>query len=450
MREVPVTIELPTHVTCVLDTLARHGHAAYVVGGCVRDSLLGKQPHDWDVATSAPPDVVKQAFAQYRTIDVGIAHGTVCVLIGRETVEITTYRIDGAYSDARHPDSVQFTDHLESDLQRRDFTVNAMAYSPDSGLVDLFGGIQDLRNGVLRCVGDAPLRFREDALRVLRALRFASVLGFSVAPDTADAARNGKEGLRAVSAERIQKELCKLLMGNGVEKVLGEYPEVLSVVIPEIAPCIGFNQHNRHHCYDVWTHTVKSVAAAPARLPVRLAMLLHDLGKPETFAKEDGVGHFYGHEKHSAAIAVKVLDRLRFDNRTMRLVVTLVANHMLQIQPTKRSVKRRLSTLTPEVLFDLFDVMRADTAALAPEYRERLAGIDTLEDIARGILEEHACFSLKQLVVNGDDMLALGLRGPQIGKALQDLLQAVMDGRCPNERDALTVLAASFIKAERD
>lgn len=430
-------IKLPDHVYLAMEQLNSAGHECFAVGGCVRDSLRGVPPHDWDLCTSARPEQIKMVFQDRKTIDIGMAHGTVAVVFPAGTLEITTYRIDGGYTDSRHPDQVAFTPELREDLARRDFTVNAMAYHPNTGLVDPFGGQEDLKRGKIRCVGEPKRRFGEDALRILRAVRFSSVLGFRLEGRTSTAVHEMCGNLSRISAERIREELTKMLLGGSIREVLELYSDVLAAVIPEIAPCIGFEQHNVHHCYDVWGHTIECVAHSALDPVIRWTMFLHDVGKPYTFTAREGVGHFYGHEKHSAELAQTILKRLKFDTRTAERIVMLVRSHMLLTEPTEKAVKRRLNQLGPEAFLQLLNVMRADTLGLAPDYHGRISEIDGLKEIAHRVIEERQCFSLRDLAVNGNDLLALGLRGREIGDTLRRLLDDVIGGRCSNTRAEL-------------
>ena len=428
--------ELPAQVHPALSRLHDAGYEAYIVGGCVRDWIMGRVPKDYDVTTSALPEQTAAVFAGERVIETGMKHGTVTVLLDGEPLEITTFRIDGTYSDSRHPDAVTFTPSLREDLARRDFTMNAMAYSPRTGLVDPFGGQTDIAAKLIRCVGEPERRFREDALRILRALRFSAVLGFSIEPETAAALRAEAPLLKQISAERVFSELKQLLCGPDVRRVLLEYPDVLGAVIPEILPMVGFDQRNPHHCYDILEHTAAAVEAIPAEPGLRLAALLHDVGKPECFfTDENGVGHFYGHPKVSARIAEAVLERLRSDRATKERVTTIVLNHGLLIEDNEKSVRRALHKLGTERFFDLLAMMRADNLGQSAELRWIQEYYDRLEEIAKEILADEACFSLKNLAVKGSD---LGLPpGPAVGKALNALLDAVMDSAVPNERAAL-------------
>ena len=440
-------IEIPDGAAVLLRTLEGAGFEACAVGGCVRDSLLGLTPHDWDLCTAARPEQVKAALAglDCACLDTGVKHGTVTVLFRGEPYEVTTYRVDGPYSDARHPDSVALTTRLEDDLARRDFTVNAMAYSPGRGLVDPFGGEEDLRRGVISCVGDPAARFSEDALRILRALRFASTYGFAIAPATASAIHGKKDLLARIAGERVREELCKLLCGKAVLEVLLAYSDVLCVPIPELAPCVGFDQRSRYHCYDIYEHMARAVAAcrsvADSRAddPVtRFALLLHDVGKPLCFTLDERGGHFKGHGEAGFALAGPVLDRLRFDGQTRREILELVRYHDTPPEPTPKSVRRWLARLGPEQTSRLLEAARADALAHAAWTVEaRLRELDAAQALLERALAEDACFSLKQLAVNGNDLTALGLRGPAVGQALEALLSKVVDGELPNEREAL-------------
>ena len=374
---------IPEHVKTILSRLEAAGHEAYCVGGAVRDRLLGRAPGDWDVTTSALPEEVSALFAPH-ALPTGLRHGTVTVKPeGVPGVEVTTYRRDGAYSDCRRPDSVEFTASLEEDLARRDFTVNAMALDLRGALADPFGGGEDLKRGLLRAVGEPEKRFGEDALRILRGLRFAARLGFSIEAGTDRALRACAPLLERIAPERVREELTGILCGPYAETVLRSYPDVLGVVLPEIAPSVGFDQRSVYHCYDVWEHTARAVGAAPSAPVLRWTMLLHDLGKPDTFFLDgEGRGHFYGHWRKSAEYAGAILDQ-------------------------------------------------------APEYRDRQVLIGQWEDLLNLVLQEGACFSLRQLAVRGGDLTALGLRGPAVGRVLQALLDQVLDGKLPNDREIL-------------
>ena len=413
--------------------LERAGYEAWCVGGAVRDMLLGRTPNDWDVTTSASPETVLALFAP-RAVPTGLRHGTVTV--GK--VEITTFRRDGEYLDSRRPEHVEFTRSLREDLARRDFPVNAIALDLRGELSDPFGGRADLENHILRAVGVPEERFREDALRILRGLRFASKLGFSVEPDTAAALRRCAPFLERISPERILVELTGLLCGQNPAEVLLAYPDVLGVPMPEILPSVGFDQRSVYHCYDVWEHTARAVEAAPPDPVLRFAMLFHDLGKPDTFSLDgDGRGHFYGHWRRSVEKASAIMDRLRFDNRSKKTILTLVERHDCDLTFTERAVRRDLARYGEETLRLLLEVKRADNLAQAEAYRGRLEQIAQWEALLDRVVESESCFSLRQLAVRGGDLTALGLSGPAVGRTLAALLELVMEESLPNDRDAL-------------
>ena len=429
---------LPPQVLDTLDRLHGAGYEAWIVGGCVRDLLLGRTPTDYDITTSALPQQTKAVFPDRRVLEMGIRHGTVTLLEEGMPLEITTYRVDGTYSDARHPDGVTFTTSLREDAARRDFTVNAMAYAPGVGLRDYFGGQEDLSRRLIRAVGDPDRRFQEDALRVLRAIRFAAVLDFSLEEETAAAARRQAAGLQNVSAERIFQELSKLLCGPKAGQVLLAYPDILGQVIPELLPMVGFDHRNRHHCHDVYTHTAVAVDHVPPQLPLRLAMLLHDIGKPDTFSLgEDGQGHFYGHHRRSVELAEEILRRLRAPKKLREQVLTLVRYHDAQIEEDPARLRRWLHKLGPAGFFALLAIQRGDAAGQAPAYCTRIERADRLESQARALLAQAPCLTLADLAVDGRDLLALGYRGPALGRALRALLEEVLAGRLANEKGAL-------------
>ena len=437
---------LPPSVEMLLDKLNQSSFEAYVVGGCVRDMLMGTSVHDYDITTSATPEEVKQVFAMYRVIETGIQHGTVTVLVENEPYEITTFRVESAYSDSRHPDSVQFTRSLTDDLSRRDFTVNAMAYNPIVGLIDPFKGQQDIENGILRCVGNAKERFSEDALRILRLLRFSSVLGFAIEEETEKAAFLLKDKLTFVSEERVAVELCKLLCGKKAGDVIERYVEILGVPIPELLPMAGFDQKNHHHIYDVLRHTAVAVDAIAPKKELRLAALFHDIGKPSTFSMDEkGVGHFYSHAAKSEEMCDAILARLKFDNATRMVVTRLVKWHDMPIECNEKSVKRTLGKMTPEFFFSLIALKRADNLAQSPAFRDRQVYYDELEALAKDILARQECFSLKDLAVNGRDLIALGIKeGKEVGLLLCRLLDDVICERIPNQKEALLRQALSY------
>ncbi len=448
-------MELPGTVSDLIARLEKAGYSAYAVGGCVRDTLLSKVPHDWDLCTSARPEEMQEVFRGERVAETGLKHGTLTVIMDHIPYEITTFRTDGNYTDHRHPDSVTFVNDVSGDLARRDFTVNAMAYSPRSGLVDLFGGQEDLSRRVIRCVGVPRERFQEDALRILRALRFASVFDFSVDQETSEALRLLAPSLKNVAAERIREELLKLLCGTGAGRILRSYPDVLSVIIPEIAPMVGYDQRNHHHHFDLWEHTVQSLENVLPEPDLRLTMLLHDTGKPSVCTvDEKGEAHYRGHHAVSAKIAERVTEDLRFDRETRERVTRLVYYHDMHMRTATGAVNldrtfllRQLNRFGEKDLRALFRIHCADRTATgysSPE-RERARLAERLEALDM-LLAEQPCFTLKDLAVNGNDLKALGLSGPALGDALQQLLDAVMDGRIPNEKEQLNDFVTKFIK----
>ena len=434
----------------LLSELNQQGYEAFVVGGCVRDMLMGIPPHDYDITTSATPDEVKRVFRNYRVIETGLKHGTLTVLVDGEPFEITTYRIESTYSDSRHPDGVQFTRSLIEDLARRDFTVNAIAYNPCVGLVDPFGGQVDIQNRILRCVGNPYERFSEDALRIFRLIRFASVLDFQIDLPTAEAAFFLKEKLVHISAERVQVELCKLLCGKAAGKIITEYVDILSVVIPELLPMKDFDQRNPHHCYDLLTHTAKAVDSVSCDKVLRLGALFHDIGKAAVFyLDEDDIGHFYSHASVGQQMTEEILNRLKFDNATKYTVVRLVKWHDIQIETTEKAVKRALGKMTPKFFFTLLLLKRADNLAQNPAYTERQSDYDRLEWLAKDILARQVCFSLKDLAVNGNDLAVIGIKpGKTMGRILNKLLDCVIQEKIPNEKDLLLKKAKELEKDE--
>ena len=421
----------------VLTRLRRAGHRAVLVGGCVRDGLLGLAPHDYDAATSALPGEICSTCSDLRCVETGIAHGTVTVLCDGLPVEVTTFRRESTYSDHRHPDQVAFTSSLEEDLKRRDFTINAMAWDTE-GLIDLFGGREDLRRRQVRCVGSPELRFREDALRLLRGLRLAAQLDFSLHPDTAAAIRRTLPQLTHVAWERISAEFVRLLCSPASGRILLEFPDAAAQVIPELAPCVGFAQRNPHHRYDVYTHSVRTLEAVSPTPVLRLAALLHDVGKPSSFTLDaQGVGHFYGHPKISARLAEQALLRLRLDSAARDRILLLVARHDLPVEPTRQWVGRWLSRLGEEAFFQLMELKAADGLACGTPADGREKARRQAEVLARQVLSERPCLTLRHLAVNGRDAMAAGLEGPEIGRALRSLLEQTAEGTLPNDRALL-------------
>ena len=422
-------IRIPEQVNIILDRLHEHGHEAYVVGGCVRDALLGREPHDWDITTSALPTQVKEIFP--RTIDTGLKHGTVTVLAGREAYEVTTYRVDGVYEDGRHPKQVTFTPSLAEDLQRRDFTINAMAYDPGGGLVDLFGGQKDLTDGTIRAVGDPVQRFTEDALRILRAFRFAAQLGYTIAPETLQAASALSGSLVKISSERIRDELEKILLSDNPDILMKAYEAgITSVFLPEFDLCMKTPQNNPHHCYNVGEHSIWSTALIRKDRILRLTMLLHDFGKPATrMTDERGVDHFHRHPEESFRIAKEVLQRLKYDNETIRKVTTLVRYHDLRMRLTEPAVRKAIVRIGADLFPFYLEIQHADTMAQSLYQRdEKLAYTAELRRTYDKIMFRGDCLSLKDLAVNGTDLIAAGVGpGREIGSILAQMLEDVLD-----------------------
>ena len=443
---------LPQTVRAAMERLRAAGYACHVVGGCVRDSLLGLVPHDWDLTTNAPPEQTAALFADHTVIPTGMRHGTVTVLSDGIPLEITTYRTEGAYHDHRRPDTVSFVADITEDLRRRNFTVNAMAWEPRGGLCDPFGGERDLQNGVLRCVGDARERFGEDALRILRALRFAATYGFSVEDSTAEALFYCAPLLETVAKERVRAELDRLLVGEYVGDVLRRFHPVLYPVLPELRAMAGFEQCSKYHDRDFLEHTIAAVESAPPVSEVRLALLLHDSGKPSCFTRdEDGVGHFYSHAAASETIAATVTERLRYDRQTQETVAVLVRYHDTPVENTDAAVKRRLNRLGEERFFLLLDVQEADSRAHAEwVVPERLTAIEAVRERARHILDAGQCISLKTLAIGGDDLKAAGIpTGKAMGDCLAYLLDEVLCGNLPNEHGILLTKGLDYFSKKR-
>ena len=427
----------------VIDTLENAGYETWLVGGFVRDLLLERPLHDFDLTTAAPWQKTKELCldAGWAVHETGTKHGTLTVVANDHVLEITTFRTEDEYLDHRRPSEVMFTDSIEEDLARRDFTVNAMAFHPERGLLDPFGGQEDLRAGVIRCVGDAYTRFSQDALRILRGLRFASQLGFSLEEATLDAASAQRDDLLFIASERIEDELTKLLCGEHVLHVLMNYTDILNVVLPELVPMEGLDQRTKYHIYDVFEHTAYVVHYSPATPLSRWAGLLHDAGKPDTFfTDEDGVGHMYGHPKVSVEHVRAVAKRLHFSRAFTHDLTLLVRYHDTRPAPTKKSIRRLYAKLeNKEYLFHaLCDLMRADSLAQAPEYHDRVKITDELEALFEEMLADDEVFGLKDLAITGADLIAAGIpQGKQIGDALTAALEEVLEERLPNEKEAL-------------
>lgn len=422
-------IQLPEKVNTIIQTLQEHGYEAYAVGGCVRDSLLGREPGDWDITTSASPEETKKLFA--RTVDTGIEHGTVTVLLGKEGFEVTTYRIDGKYEDSRHPTEVIFTRNLREDLLRRDFTINAMAYNDTDGIVDIFGGMDDLKRKIIRCVGNARERFGEDALRIMRGVRFAAQLGFSLEKETKEAMAELAPTLEKISAERIQTELVKLLVSDSPELIREAYHlGITAVILPEFDEMMRTGQETKYHRYDVGEHTVQAVCNVPPDKVLRLTMLLHDVAKPEMKTVDaDGTAHFKGHDIRGEQKAKEILRRLKFDNDTIHKVTKLVRWHDYRMPAEKKNVRKAMSKISAELFPMYLLVKRADILAHSMYRREEeLENLSGLQKCYEEIVADHECVSLKQLAVTGTDLIGIGMKpGKQIGEVLNELLRIVLE-----------------------
>lgn len=433
-------ISLPEKVKYIINKLMQSGFEAYAVGGCVRDCILSRTPKDWDITTSARPEQVKALFKH--TIDTGIQHGTVTVMLEQEGFEVTTYRIDGEYEDARHPKEVLFTSNLLEDLKRRDFTINAMAYNDQAGLVDAFDGVKDLKKGVIRCVGTAEDRFTEDALRMLRAVRFAAQLGFSIEEETEQAIVKLAQNIGKVSAERIQVELVKLLVSDHPEQILTAYRTGLTgIVLPEFDCMMETPQTNPHHCYSVGVHAVEALQYVPAEDKVlRLTMLLHDVAKPLCRTTDaQGIDHFQGHPAKGSRMAEEILRRLKFDNDTIKKVCSLILWHDDNPELREKVIRRALSRIGTAQYPALFAVKRADIRAQSSYFREKkLAYVDGYEKMYREILAKQQCLTIKELAVTGHDLIADGMKpGKEIGMMLKQLLEIVLEEPEQNTRENL-------------
>ena len=433
------TIQLPEKVGRIIGTLQEHGYEAYAVGGCIRDSILGREPEDWDITTSAMPEETKALFD--KTFDTGIQHGTITVLLEKEGFEVTTYRIDGKYEDSRHPKEVTFTRNLREDLLRRDFTINAMAYNETDGLVDIFGGLEDLEAGMIRCVGTAKERFKEDALRILRGVRFAAQLGFDIEEDTRQGMKELAWTLQNISAERIQVELVKMITSKRPEMLREAYELGMTrIVLPEFDQLMTTGQETPHHMYSVGEHTLHAMKNIRADKILRLAMLLHDMGKPALkTVDEAGVAHFKKHALESERIAENVLRRLKFDNDTIRKVTRLVRYHDLRMPATAKSVRRAMNQIGEELFPYYMEVRRADVLAQSMYQREeKIENLDQIEELYHQIVEDGDCVSLKDLAVTGRDLIASGMKpGKKIGEKLEELLKLVIEDPKLNTKEEL-------------
>lgn len=440
-------IKLPVDVANIIRILEEAGYEAYAVGGCVRDSILGREPSDWDITTSALPQQVKELFSH--TIDTGLQHGTVTVMMHHVGYEVTTYRVDGEYEDSRHPKSVTFTRDLVEDLKRRDFTINAMAYNENAGIVDVFGGVQDLENKIVRAVGDPKERFTEDALRMMRAVRFAAQLGYEIEENTKNAICEMADTLKKISAERIQVELVKLIVSSHPEHMRLLYETgITKIILPQFDRMMETQQNNPHHCYSVGEHSIKAMKEIRADKALRLTMLFHDMGKPDTkTTDEQGIDHFHGHASLSQKYAEKALKKLKFDNETLSTVSKLTYWHDYKIQTNKKGVRRALNKIGEPLFLRLLEVKKADTMAQSSYKREqKLEEIKQIREIYEQIKKEGECFQLKDLAVTGQDLITLGMKpGPEIGKMLNKLLDIVIDDPKKNKKETLLLIVTKDI-----
>ena len=437
-----LTIKLPETIKFVLGKLEKNGFSAYAVGGAVRDYILGNPANDWDVTTSALPDETEKVFSGFKVIKTGIKHGTVTVIVNGCPVEITTFRKESGYTDNRHPDNVEFVSDLAEDLKRRDFTVNSLAYNEKEGLIDLYGGLSDLKNEIIRTVGDPRERFSEDALRILRAVRFSSKLGFTIEEKTYAAAKELKENLKNVSAERIFSEFTKTLCGKNVKKALLFYHEIITEIIPEMKPCVGFEQHSKWHLYDVYEHIVRSVEYIRPTAELRLTMFFHDIGKPDCFFTRDGEGHFYGHPEVSAEKTDKILRRLKAPTAFREEVVFLVKNHDVRLSDSEIKNRKKLNEIGKERFFLLLDVKKADNAAQGTALAEKEGKeIDKIRAIAEKIIENGEVYDIKQLKISGEDLIKTGFSGKEVGEEMEKLLNACMENNLGNDEESLKAAA---------
>lgn len=433
-------IAVPSDVEKIIEKLTSSGYKAYAVGGCVRDSIMGKTPHDWDICTSARPEEILASLDTHNIIESGLKHGTVTVKVDGELYEITTFRSEGEYKDNRRPESVEFITSLKEDLSRRDFTVNAMAYNSFDGLCDYFNGTEDIENKIIRCVGDPDKRFSEDALRIMRALRFASKLGFEIEENTKAALRRNARLLKNISVERIAAELVQILDGEYAEQILLDYTDVLGVFIPEILPMVGLEQRNPHHSFDVWTHTVYVIVNSPHGRIMRLSALLHDIAKPRCFTVDErGTGHFHGHPEVGAKMAGKILRRLHFDNDTINKASTLIRYHDQRPKLEAKYVRRLIAKTGAENFLPLLDLKRADAKGQNPvTVPDKLKYIDELEKMFTELTADGSEFNIKTLKLTGSDLMDLGVsQGREIGYWLKEMLDRVIEGKIQNDKKAL-------------
>lgn len=432
--------QLLAEAKLILDLMHQNGFECYMVGGCVRDLLLGKKPSDYDFATSALPNEILECFSDYKTYNVGIKFGTVCVLINGNKFEITTYRSDGNYLDFRHPNKVNFTRNLQEDLKRRDFTINAIAYNEEKGIVDLFDSICDLKNGIIRCVGNPNERFNEDALRILRALRFSSKFNFTIDEETSKSIIDNVDLLANIANERISVELLGILTGIGVRNILDEYKDVFAFIIPELRPMFDFDQRSPYHCYDLWHHTIETINNISCDSILRMTMLLHDIGKVDTFTlTESGRGHFYGHPEVSFEKAKVILKRLKYSNEFIHTVSLLIKYHDVRFNGNRKLIKKVMSVIGKDNMELLFKVQCSDMLSQS-DYKkeEKLFAIKESMIEYQKIIKEEKCFSLKQLEIDGRDLIDIGITdGHTIGQILNTCLDEVINETLENKKEVL-------------
>ena len=442
-------MDVPAYVLTLMHRLEQAGFAAYAVGGCVRDSLLGLTPHDYDLCTAAPPEKIREIFQDYPMFLSGIRHGTVSIICPEQVVEITTFRTESGYSDHRHPDQVAFVPQVEADLARRDFTINALAWSPSRGLCDPFGGRADLENRVLRAVGEPSARFREDPLRILRGLRFSARFRLTPEERTLAAMLDLAPLMDSLARERVFSELCGLLPWVTAAD-LALFAPILAQVIPELAPCVGLDQRSPHHAYDLFTHIAHVVEAVPAELPLRWAALLHDVGKPRCFTTDaTGRGHFYGHAQVGADMAGEILLRLKAPTALTEAVVWLISKHMTPLEPDRKLLRRRLSQYGPQRTRQLLALQKADFCSKGVADAEDAAALEETGRLLEALLQEELCLSVSDLAVNGEDLISLGFQpGPQLGRCLQALLEQVVSEKLPNTRPALLARAEAILRGK--
>lgn len=446
-------MKINKQVKYIIDKLKENNYEGYLVGGCVRDFVLGKEPKDYDICTNALPEQITEIFKDNKLLLHGLKHGTITIVLDSECYEITTYRIDKDYKDGRHPETVEFTTDLVEDLKRRDFTINAMAYDIyKNEIVDPFNGLEDIKNKRIKCVGNATDRFTEDALRIMRALRFASVLNFDIEKDTKQAIFDLYKNLSLISWERKNVEFSKLLTGVKCVDILREYSTIVFFLIPELQKTYNFNQNNKYHDYDIWEHTLHVVENTPVDLVLRLTALLHDVGKPETYVLgEDNQGHFYGHAEVSAKLAEEILLRFRYSNIIKNKVILLIKEHSLTFEISKKFLKKALSRMSADDLNDLFIFRKADIIGQKGKEiaAERLEKVNKNQELLAEVIEEKECFSLKDLEITGNDILELGVeKGKIIGKTLKHLLKKVISGDLDNQHMVLMEEAKEFLSFE--